>query len=166
MNIIIGTIILFALALFSWNKLAEPDRRSEAIAGTLATLRVNLPRLAVALIGAGFFAELLPEEAIDQYLGARAGLRAIFLGALLGFLTPGGPFVSFALAAAAATAGASTPAIIAYLSAWALLGFTRIISEELAIMGPAFLAKRIALTVWIPIACGLLAFVLLKGFGG
>ena len=79
---------------------------------------MNTPRLIVALISAGLFAELLPEEVVRTYLGNTSGMTGVLLGAGLGVLTPGGAFVSFALAAGASQAGASTAALVAYISAW------------------------------------------------
>ena len=154
MNIIIGTIVLFALAGYLWQKLETPERRNHAIASAINTMRGNIPRICVALIGAAYFAELLPQEFIERTLGDAAGARAIFLGTLLGVLTPGGAFVSFALAAAAFQAGASATAMVSYLSAWALFGITKMMAEELAIMGPGFIFTRIAVSFPIPVVVG------------
>ncbi len=154
MNILIGTIVLMALAGWVWRKLETDARRQLAIAGLLRMIKTNLPRLVVALISAGLFAELLPEEIVRQYLGDTSGFQGVLLGMIFGLLTPGGVFVSFALAAGALQAGATEPSMIAYLTAWGLFAFTKVITEEMAFLGPRFIATRIALTFPIPLIAG------------
>lgn len=159
MNIVIGTVVLFALAVWVWRKLETDDNRRDAYAGVRGMLMSNLPRLVVALISAGFFAELLPEAFVRQYFGDASGFRGVLLGTIFGVLTPGGAFVSFALAAGATQAGATTPALVAYLSAWSLFALTKIITEELAFLGPRFLMQRVAVTFPIPLMTGALALL-------
>ncbi|MEM6422560.1 MAG: hypothetical protein AAF698_08220 [Pseudomonadota bacterium] len=154
MNIIIGTVVLMALAGWVWQRLATADNRAAALAGTRRMVLMNTPRLIVALISAGLFAELLPEEVVRTYLGNTSGMTGVLLGAGLGVLTPGGAFVSFALAAGASQAGASTAALVAYITAWALFGLTKLIAEELAFLGARFIALRVALTFPLPIIVG------------
>ena len=154
MNILIGTIVLAALACWVWRKLETEPNRVAALSNVRRMLINNTPRVVVALISAGLFAELLPQEIVRAYLGDTSDFGGVLLGAALGVLTPGGAFVSFALAAGAAQAGATMPAMIAYLTAWSLFGLTRIVTEELAFMGPAFLMRRIVVTLPVPLVAG------------
>ena len=154
MNILIGTIVLALLAYWVGRKLETDERRKEAWAGVKRMTVNNLPRVVVALVSAGLFAELLPQEVVRTYLGDTSGFRGVLLASVLGVLTPGGAFVSFALAAGAMQAGATTPALVAYLTAWSLFAITKVITEELAFLGPAFLIRRVAVTLPIPLMTG------------
>ncbi|MEO1638711.1 MAG: hypothetical protein AAFU41_05630 [Pseudomonadota bacterium] len=151
MNIVIGTIVLAILAGWLWQKLETAERRGDAIARVRIMTWMNLPRVVLALISAGLFAELLPDEIVRAYLGDTAGFTGVLLGAALGIVTPGGAFVSFALAAGAMTAGAALPAIIAYLTSWSLLSITKVLAEELAFLGGRFILIRYAFCDLLPI---------------
>lgn len=154
MNIVIGTILLAVVAAWVWQRLETEPRRAEAFRGALRMVRMNLPRLVIALVSAGLFAELLPEEVVRRFLGDTAGFHGVLLGAGLGILTPGGAFVSFALAAGAMKAGAATPALVAYVTAWALLAITKVVAEELSFLEWRFTVTRMALTAPIPLVAG------------
>ena len=160
MNIIIGTIVLAMLAGWLWRKLETEERRSVAVARVKHMTWMNLPRVILALISAGLFAELLPEEIVRAYLGDTAGFSGVLLGAVLGIVTPGGAFVSFALAAGAMTAGAALPAIIAYLTSWSLLSITKVLAEELAFLGGRFILTRYVFCLPLPVLTGAAALLI------
>lgn len=154
MNILIGTFLIGGMALWMAVQLGSPARRNEALKGALNTLAFTLPRVVVALIGAGLFAELLPTEQVEALFGENAGWKAIVLAAVLGPLTPGGAFVSFALAAAAMKAGAAVPPMLAYVTGWALFSVTKLLAYEWPIMGARALGLRLALSWPIPLILG------------
>jgi uncharacterized membrane protein YraQ (UPF0718 family) len=159
MNILIGTIVLLGLAAWVWQRLETRENRDAALDGVRRMVVNNLPRLVVALISAGLFAELLPEEVVRQYMGDTSGFQGVLLGTALGVVTPGGAFVSFALAAGAMAAGATGPALMAYLCSWALFAITKIISEELAFLGLPFILTRVAISLPIPLIVGGIALL-------
>ena len=159
MNILIGTILLFGLAIWFWARLG-PDRRPEALAAAKSTLAFTLPRIVVALVGAGLFAELLPEDEVQALFGAGGGIRGILLAAALGPPTPGGAFVSFAIGAAALKAGASVPAVLAYVTSWALFSMTKILTYEIPMMGARVMWLRVALSWPIPLIVGGVALLM------
>lgn len=160
MNIVIGTLALMGLAGWVWRRLETDDNRAAAIIGVRRMIVTNLPRLMVALVSAGLFAELLPEQVVDRYLGDTSGLSGVLLGAALGVVTPGGAFVSFALAAGAMNAGATEPAMVAYLTAWSLFSLTKMMAEELAFLGPRFILARAAVSLPVPVIAGSIALAL------
>lgn len=160
MNVLIGTLVLIALAGWVWRRLGTDANRAEALAGTRRMIATNLPRLVLALVSAGLMAELLPPDMVDRYLGDTSGLSGVLLGAALGVVTPGGAFVSFALAAGAMQAGAAEPAMIAYLTAWALFSLTKVVAEELVFLGPRFVLTRMALSLPVPVLAGGIALAL------
>lgn len=159
MNIVIGTLVLMALAFWVWRKLETVARRDQAFQGLWRMIRMNLPRLVLALISAGLFAELLPESLVQAHLGDTSGLQGIAIGALLGVVTPGGAFVAFALAAGAVKAGAAEPAMVAYVTAWSLFSLTKVVAEELVFLGGRFILTRVAVSLPIPFLAGSLALL-------
>ena len=100
-----------------------------------------LPRIAIGMIGSGFIAEILPQQLIPVWLGADSGITGLMIATVAGALTPGGPVVGFAIAAAALKGGAGAPQVIAYSVAWALFAIQRLIVFEVPMM-PAY-------AVWI-----------------
>lgn len=154
MNIVIGTLVLFAVAAWMWRKLGTECRRVEALNRVRRMIITNLPRLMVALVSAGLFAELLPEDIVRRYLGDTSGMIGVLLGAGLGVLTPGGAFVAFALAAGAMTSGAAPAVMVAYIAAWALFALTKVITEEMAFLGPRFILTRAAISFPLPLIAG------------
>ncbi|GAA6180472.1 hypothetical protein NBRC116594_19100 [Shimia sp. NS0008-38b] len=154
MNIVIGTLVLGLLAAWVWQKLETNSHRQDALRTVRRMVRSNLPRLVIALITAGLLAELLPANIVQHYLGHTSGLNGLLIACALGMLTPGGGFVSFALAAGALKAGAATPTMIAYLLAWSQFSLTKVIAEELIFLGPRFILTRVAVTFPIPLLIG------------
>ena len=85
-----------------------------------------------------------------QLLGEEAGIAAVLLAVVLGPLTPGGAFVSFAIAAAALKTGASPVAAIAYVTSWSLFSTTKIFAYELSFMGRRATLLRILVSLPVP----------------
>lgn len=159
MNILIGTILLAGLAIWFYRRLA-PDQRPPAFDAAFATLAFTLPRIVVALIGAGLFAELLPADRVEALFGHDGGWRGILLAAALGPPTPGGAFVSFAIGAAALKAGASVPAVLAYVTSWGLFSVTKMMTYELPLMGQRPMWLRVAYSWPFPLIVGAAAALL------
>lgn len=160
MNILIGTVLLVGLALFLWRKLPNSEARESAATEAKRLAVFILPRITVALIGAALFAELLPEERVREMFGSGSGLTGLAFATLLGPLTPGGPFVCFAVAAAGLQVGASTSAVLAYVTAWSLLSATKVLAYELPLMGQSFTLRRVLLSLPIPFFVAVGAFFL------
>ncbi|MBY6151588.1 hypothetical protein KUV47_00050 [Vannielia litorea] len=154
MNIVIGTVLLFALAALTWHKLATPSSRRAALTGAANLAAFTLPRLFTAMIGAALLAELMPADQIRALFGAGAGLTALLLATLLGPVTPGGAFVSFALAAAALKLGATPAAALTYVTSWSLFSLTKLLAYELPFMGGRTMALRLAISLPIPLVVG------------
>ena len=160
MNILIGTIIIGAIAFYMWQKLPNAEWRAAAYQATWQTMLFAFPRIIVALLGAGFFAELLPVEQVQSLFGEGSGLQGIVLAALLGPITPGGPFVAFAIGAAAFKAGAAAAQILTYTTSWLLFSLMRSISYELPFMGRQATIFRFAICLPVPFIVGFSAQLL------
>ena len=154
MNIAIGTLALWAGALWIYSRLSD-ESRGEAFSRARTVISFTLPRIAVALVGAGLIAELLPADRIEGFFGAEAGILGCIVAALLGPLTPGGAFVSFALASAALTAGAEIAPVISYITAWSLFSITKLMTYETAILGARNTLARVAVSWPVPLVLGL-----------
>ncbi|EPX85268.1 hypothetical protein [Salipiger mucosus] len=160
MNILIGTVLIGAGALWLWWSLPNAEWRRAAGRASLDTLAFTAPRVLVALLGAGFFAELLPGDEVRRLLGDDAGAGAVLLAIALGPLTPGGAFVSFAIAAAALRAGAAPVAAVAYVTSWSLFSTTKIFAYELSFMGRQATLTRVLVSLPVPflVAAAVAAF--------
>ena len=59
-----------------------------------------LPLLIFAFIVAGMIQTLVPRELLSKLLGVKSGFRGIIIGAVIGGVAPGGPYVSLSIVAA------------------------------------------------------------------
>lgn len=115
-----------------------------------------LPLLVFALLAAGMAQVLLPRELLSQWIGAESGFKGILIGTVAGGLAPGGPFVSFPLAAGLLRAGAGVGTMVAFLTGWSLLAVSRL-PMEVGILGWKFALIRLACTFFLPPIAGVLA---------
>jgi uncharacterized membrane protein YraQ (UPF0718 family) len=116
-----------------------------------------LPRMAAAVIVAGFVRVLAPPAVITSWLGEGSGLLGLLLAAFAGMVTPGGQTAVFALVAAMAAGGADRGTLVAYSIGWALLGVNRIMLWEVPILGGDFTFLRAVLSLPVPVIAGLIA---------
>jgi uncharacterized membrane protein YraQ (UPF0718 family) len=120
---------------------------------------VLVPRMLCALVAAGFIAQLIPKEAIARMLGEDAGLWAIPIAAATGLLVPAGPVIAFAIAAVFAKSGASTAALVTFITSWSIFAAHRILIYELPLLGPSFFRLRVAAALVVPFLAGFFAFL-------
>ncbi|WP_375262868.1 permease [Palleronia sp.] len=125
-------------------------------------LLLVLPQLAAGLLMGGLVARLVGREKVAALLGNRSGVRGLLLASFMGAVTPGGPFTSFPVVHALWMAGADAGALIAYLSAWSLIGLNRLIIWELPLMGGEFTALRMIACLPLPVLGGIIARVLVR----
>jgi hypothetical protein len=121
-----------------------------------------LPRIAIGMLGAGFIAEILPKELIPSLLGPESGIPGLLFATVAGALTPGGPVVGFAIAAAALKSGAGAPHIIAYTIAWALFAIPRVLIFEVASMPARVVWLRVAVSLPLPFLAAWMAMLVGK----
>lgn len=165
----VAEIILWGLAIAasvaayrrSPAALAEGGRRALGFARALSI------RLPLAILAAAFVAQILPRDIVGGAIGAGSGALGVLIASAAGALMPGGPFIAFPLAVSFYEAGAGLPQIVALITAWSVLGFVRIVSYEWPMLGPRFVALRIASTVALPpLAAALTAAMLMLGAHG
>ena len=109
-----------------------------------------LPRIAIGMIGSGFIAEILPRHLMPAWFGPGAGAWGLVIATVAGALTPGGPVVGFAIAAAALKSGAGAPQVIAYTIAWALFALPRVLIYEIPSMPPRVVWLRVLVSLPLP----------------
>jgi uncharacterized membrane protein YraQ (UPF0718 family) len=121
----------------------------------------HLTRYALLLVVsfgvAGLVEVLIPHAWVAANLGAEAGLRGILLGTAAGAVTPAGPFIAMPIAAVLVRSGASTPAVVAFLTSWSLLALHRFVAWELPLLGTRLAVLRYAVSLALPLLAGLLA---------
>jgi uncharacterized membrane protein YraQ (UPF0718 family) len=115
---------------------------------------VILPSLGAGVLLAGFLQGVLPRELITRRMGAGSGTMGLVLATLAGIATPGGPMASFPMVLVLAAAGADRGALVAYITAWSLLGFQRTLVWELPILGADFALLRVVACLPLPLLAG------------
>ena len=115
-----------------------------------------VPLLIFAFILAGMIQYLVPAEMISRWVGTESGWRGILIGTVIGGLMPGGPYISLPIAAGLLQVGAGVGTMVALLTGWSLLAFSRL-PMEVGILGWKFALIRLACTFFFPPIAGLIA---------
>lgn len=142
----------------------SPQLPIQAIKSGGGLLLRLIPVLLLAFFVAGLMEVLLPTELLIRWVGAESGFKGILIGTFLGAVTPGGPFIQFPIVAAMFKAGAHIGPLIAYLSAWALLGINRVIVFEIPLLGFQITSTRLLCSFIFPIIIGYMAKFLYARF--
>jgi uncharacterized membrane protein YraQ (UPF0718 family) len=109
-----------------------------------------IPRIAIGVIGSGYIAAIVPPQLITSWLGPETGWYGILAATVAGALTPGGAVIGFSIGAVALKSGAGFPHIIAYVVAWALFAFQRVLIWEIPFMPARFVWFRAAVSIPFP----------------
>ena len=116
-----------------------------------------LPRVFAAMLIAGFIQVMLPRDLVARWVGEESGLKGIFIACIAGAIMPGGPMTACPLVVALHASGADRGALVAYLTAWSLLGVQRILTWELPLMGSEFVSVRFVACLFLPFLAGMIA---------
>lgn len=161
---LIPTIILGVIAVI-FLVIGYSKGQGQHITGLKSAMNMTLqilPMLIFAFIIAGMVQVLIPQELLSKWIGAESGIRGILIGTFAGALTPGGPYVSFPVAAGFLRAGAGIGTMVAFIAGWSLWGISRL-PLEVGILGWRFTAVRLACTFFFPPIAGLIAHILFSG---
>lgn len=124
---------------------------------------VNIvPRIALGVIGSGFIAAIIPSEIIVGGLGPDTGWLGVATAVVAGAATPGGPVIGFSIGAVALKSGGGAPQVVAYIVAWALFAFQRVILWEIPFMPARFVWFRCAVSVPFPFLAAAIVMVIGK----
>lgn len=156
--------VLAVLVILAWRAGLDVDAVAQRMIEQFAKL---VPRMLCALLAAGFIAQLMPQQAIARLLGPEAGLAALPVAVAAGLMVPSGPVIVFAIAAVFAKSGASTAALITFITSWSIFAAHRILIFELPLVGASFLRLRVASAFAVPFLAGGLAMLvgLITDFG-
>jgi uncharacterized membrane protein YraQ (UPF0718 family) len=156
-----STIVLACLAVVFavLAYLKDPSLPAIGARNGLTMLGFVLPRLIPALLLAGLFQVVVPQDVVSRYFGREAGLKGLVMAMLAGVITPGGPMVSVPFLVALAHSGAALPALVTYMTAWSLFGLQRIIAWEAPLMGWTFVWVRVVPSLAFPVVAGWLVAI-------
>ena len=148
--VLAGLAVVFAVIAY----VKDPSLPLIGARNGLSMLGFVLPRLIPALLLAGLFQVVVPQEIVSRYFGREAGLKGLVMAMAAGVITPGGPMVSVPFLVALAHSGAALPALVTYMTAWSLFGLQRIISWEAPLMGWRFVGVRVLASFMLPVLAG------------
>ena len=143
----------------------HPSRFTQALRAAGSNLVAILPRICIALILAGFVAKLMPTEIIGRLIGYDTGWRGIGLAILFGGMMPSGPMIAFPVVVVLRAADAGAPQIVAFLTAWSVFAWHRVLVYEVPMLGWHFTAVRVGASIVLPFIGGALAYSLCLATG-
>jgi hypothetical protein len=147
-----------ALGFMAWQR-GRTVLVSSAREGTMDFINI-VPRIALGVIGSGYIAAIIPAEVITGWLGPNSGWPGVLAAVIAGAATPGGPVVGFSIGAVALKSGGGAPQVIAYVVAWALFAFQRLILWEIPFMPARFVWFRAAVSVPFPFLAAAIAMAI------
>jgi uncharacterized membrane protein YraQ (UPF0718 family) len=121
-----------------------------------------VPRIALGVIGSGYIAAVIPPEVITGWLGPNSGWLGVAAAVVAGAATPGGPVIGFSIGAVALKSGGGAPQVLAYVVAWALFAFQRLLLWEIPFMPARFVWFRAAVSVPFPFLAAAIAMAIGK----
>jgi uncharacterized membrane protein YraQ (UPF0718 family) len=150
----VGLAILAAFLCWAF---AGVDTMKQGLGDDLRLMTGLTPRIVLAMFVAGLVEAVLPKDKVAYWIGAGSGLRGVLIATIAGALTPGGPATSFPFVVALFMAGADRGSLVAYLTAWSLLGFQRVVVWEMPFLGVDFVWVRLLANLPFPILAGIIA---------
>ena len=164
MSAVIIDIILWgsvaALGFMAWQR-GRTVLVSSAREGAMDFINI-VPRIALGVIGSGYIAAIIPPQVITGWLGPNSGWSGVLAAVIAGAATPGGPVVGFSIGAVALKAGGGAPQVIAYVIAWALFAFQRLLLWEIPFMPARFVWFRAAVSLPFPFVAAAIAMAIGK----
>jgi uncharacterized membrane protein YraQ (UPF0718 family) len=120
--------------------------------------------LLLGFVLAGLIQVLIPEAVVLRWLGKQNLWYGVLAGWGLGLLLPGGPYVTFPIAANLFRQGAAPGPLIALISAKVLLSPIRVVSFEVPLLGLPLTAARLLPSLLLPPLLGLIGQWLFRLF--
>lgn len=148
--------VAVATGILTWH-LQGPVEVKHAMRSDLEVFVFIVPRILGGMILAGLVQVVLPPQVVAKWVGEDSGMRGLIIATVVGALTPGGPMTSFPIVVAFYMSGADRGALVAYITAWSLLGFQRFLVWELPLLGPDVAVLRLFAVFWMPVLAGVIA---------
>ncbi len=161
--VLIDAILWGSVVVLGWIawKRGRPVFVTSVREGTMDFIHV-VPRIALGVIGSGYIAAVIPSEVIVSALGPSSGWLGVAAAVVAGAVTPGGPVIGFSIGAVALKAGGGAPQVIAYVVAWALFAFQRLVLWEIPFMPAKFVWFRAAVSLPLPFIAAAIAMAVGK----
>lgn len=121
----------------------------------LGFVAVLLPKILCGIFVASALPVLLPREKVAGWIGPDSGALGLVYAALAGAIIPGGPMMTFPLAAGMLAAGADLAAALTCITAWSLYGLNRTLIWELSFLPADLVFLRVLICLPLPILLGL-----------
>jgi uncharacterized protein len=154
--VMMGTaLVLLVLVYYK-----SPESANKGLNATVMLVLEITPRMIAAFTIAGLIQVIVPQDVIVRWMGQGSGMKGILIGMTLGTVTPGGPMTHFPIIASLFKVGVGIGPLVAYLTAWSLIGLQRIIMWELPFLGPHVVAIRVAVSFLFPFLAGWLSELL------
>ena len=155
---LIPTLIMavIAIGMFVIATMRGDGAHVAGLKSALKMLLEILPMLIFAFIIGGLVQALLPKDLLSKWVGTESGFRGILIGTLAGSLTPGGPYVSFPIAATLLKSGAGIGTMVAFITSWSLWAVARL-PMEIGILGWRFAVVRLISVIIFPPVAGIIA---------
>jgi uncharacterized membrane protein YraQ (UPF0718 family) len=161
---LIGAAILWGLvavlAVWAAKRPGRPHKTAVLLAAH-QLLRI-VPRIILALLIAGFAGQLIPGEFVASRIGPQSGAEGILLASIVGGFIPGGPMISFPTVVVLKEAGAGLPQLVAFLTAWSVFAFHRVLVYESILMGWRFSGMRLLSSLVLPPLAGFTSLLLMR----
>ena len=148
-------VLAAALVGVQWHR-GETQAVRNGIASGMLTLVQIIPLLVFAFTVAGMIQGMVAKETVAKWVGVESGFRGIMIGTVAGGLCPGGPFDSLPIAVTLVRSGAGIGTMVAFLTGWSLLAFSRL-PMEVGVLGWKLALIRLVTTFFFAPIAGWLA---------
>lgn len=161
-----ATIAVIALAAATTVLVRDGEKQFLTILGGDLGLLVDMtPKVLAGCLIAVFITLLLPREVVARWVGAESGFSGLIVASVVGFILPGGAITIFPVAGAFIAMGADGGAIVAFLTSWTLVGYTRALVWEMPFFGAHFVLWRLLISTPLPLLVGVVARLVVQAFG-
>ena len=150
--VLLGFTVVAGLAVAATRGMT---RLTEILAETFGFIALLSPKIAGGIFIAATLPMLLPRDKVGRWIGRESGLRGLAVAAVCGAALPGGPMMTFPLAAGLAGAGADLGATVAFISGWSLLGLNRTLIWEFSFLPQDLVWLRYLVSLPMPVLLGL-----------
>lgn len=151
--LVLLSFTLLAGGLVAWRE--GPARVWQIAQDTFGFLALLGPKIGAGIYIAATLPLVLPRDKVGRWIGSESGVRGLVLATLAGAAIPGGPMMTFPLAAGFGVAGADIGAMLAFVTGWSLLSLNRTLIWEFSFLPHDIVWIRYLLSLSFPILVGL-----------
>ena len=126
----------------------------ESGVASLELLLTITPIIVAAMLIGGYVQALVPKQFVQKWLGTESGLKGQLIATFAGAVTPGGPFTAFPMVLILYRSGASFAVCINYLTAWSVLGISRLLIWEIPFFDADFILLRMLASLPLALIAG------------